>query len=109
MSVIVVFLRPLGLRLALGTELNAITMVVLGGVSIFGGSGSLWGVLLSILIVLNLRNGMGLLNISGETQTGVIGMLLILSVLVPNIAGAARRIWNRRRYVHVQRAQVVEE
>ncbi len=94
---------------ALGTELNAITMVVLSGVSIFGGTGSLWGVLLSILIVLNLRNGMGLLNISGETQTGVIGILLILSVLVPNIAGEARRIWNRRRYVHVQRAQVMEE
>jgi rhamnose transport system permease protein len=94
---------------ALGTELNAITMVVLGGVSIFGGTGSLWGVLLSILIVLNLRNGMGLLNISGETQTGVIGMLLILSVLVPNIAGEARRIWNRRRYVRVQHAQMVEE
>ncbi len=94
---------------ALGTELNIITMVVLGGVSIFGGTGSLWGVLLSILIVLNLRNGMGLLNISGETQTGVIGMLLILSVLVPNIAREARSLWSRRRHVHVQHAQVVEE
>jgi len=44
---------------ATGTELTVITMVVLGGVSIFGGTGSLYGVLLSILIVLNLRNGMG--------------------------------------------------
>ena len=35
-------------------------MVLLGGVSIFGGSGTMSGVLLSILIVLNLRNGMGL-------------------------------------------------
>ena len=60
-------------------------MVLLGGVSIFGGSGSIYGVLLSILIVLNLRNGMSLANITGHVQTGVIGVLLILSVLVPNI------------------------
>jgi rhamnose transport system permease protein len=88
---------------AQGVELDVITMALLGGVSIFGGTGSLFGVLLSILIILNLRNGMGLLNISGETQTGVIGALLILSVLVPNIARGARDLWNRRRYA--QRAQ----
>lgn len=92
---------------ATGTELTVITMVVLGGVSIFGGSGSLYGVLLSILIVLNLRNGMGLLNIPGDTQTGVIGALLILSVLVPNIAQEARGFWSRRQ--PVQRVQAAEE
>ena len=56
--------------------------MLLGGVSIFGGSGTLSGVGLSILVILNLRNGMGLANITGNTQTGVIGLLLILSVLV---------------------------
>ncbi len=84
---------------ALGFELDVITMVLLGGVSIFGGSGSIWGVLLSILIILNLRNGMGLANISGNTQTGVIGLLLIISVLGPNLAREARAAWNRRTYV----------
>ncbi len=92
---------------ATGTELTCITMVVLGGVSIFGGSGSLYGVLLSILIVLNLRNGMGLLNIPGDTQTGVIGALLILSVLVPNITQEAQTFWSRRH--RAQRVQAVEE
>ena len=87
---------------ATGTELEVITMVVLGGVSIFGGRGTLWGVILAILIVLNLRNGMGLLNITGEIQTGVIGILLILSVLVPNIAQAIREAWNRRRLIRHQ-------
>ena len=82
-------------------------MVVLGGVSIFGGTGSLFGVILSILIILNLRNGMGLLNITGEIQTGVIGALLILSVLVPNIGRGVRDAWNRRR--RVQRVHVEEE
>jgi rhamnose transport system permease protein len=84
---------------ALGFELDIITMVLLGGVSIFGGSGSIFGVLLSILIVLNLRNGMSLANITGHVQTGVIGMLLILSVLIPNLAQNVRDIWNRRRQI----------
>ena len=70
---------------ALGFELDIITMVLLGGVSIFGGSGTLLGTLLAILIVLNLRNGMALLNITGHIQTGVIGILLIVSVLLPRL------------------------
>lgn len=68
----------------LGFELDIITMVLLGGISIFGGSGTLFGALLAILIVLNLRNGMALENVTGHIQTGVIGLLLILSVLIPN-------------------------
>ena len=71
--------------MGLGFELDIITIVLLGGVSIFGGSGSIYGVILSILIVLYLRNGMSLSNITGHLQTGVIGVLLILSVLIPNV------------------------
>ena len=51
--------------MGLGFELDIITIVLLGGVSIFGGSGSIYGVILSILIVLYLRNGMSLSNITG--------------------------------------------
>jgi len=79
-----------------GFELDIITMVLLGGVSIFGGSGTLTGVGLSLLVILNLRNGMSLANITGNTQTGVIGMLLILSVLVPHWIGELRALQNRR-------------
>jgi rhamnose transport system permease protein len=68
-----------------GFELDVITIVLLGGVSIFGGKGTLVGTLLAILIVLNLRNGMALLNITGHIQTGVIGILLIASVVIPRI------------------------
>ena len=81
---------------AQGGELDVITMALLGGVSIFGGSGSLFGVLLSILIILNLRNGMGLLNLTAEAQTGAVGVLLILSVLLPNIARGVQERWARR-------------
>jgi rhamnose transport system permease protein len=82
--------------MANGFELDIITMVLLGGVSIFGGSGSLTGVGLSILVILNLRNGMGLANITGNAQTSVIGMLLILSVLVPNLAQSIHKKWKGR-------------
>ena len=80
-----------------GFELDIVTMVLLGGVSIFGGSGTLTGVFLSILIILNLRNGMSLVNITGNTQTGVIGLLLILSVLIPNWAQQVGAKLHRRR------------
>jgi rhamnose transport system permease protein len=85
--------------LAQGYELDIITMVLLGGVSIFGGSGSLYGVFLSILIILNIRNGMSLANFSGHTQTGVIGGLLIFSVLAPNLTNEVMAAINRRRRV----------
>jgi rhamnose transport system permease protein len=82
--------------MAVGFELDIITVVLLGGVSIFGGSGNLVGVGLSILVILNLRNGMGLADITGNTQTSVIGALLILSVLAPNLAQTLRTKWKGR-------------
>jgi rhamnose transport system permease protein len=81
---------------ATGFELDIITVVLLGGVSIFGGSGNIVGVGLSILVILNLRNGMGLASITGNTQTSVIGALLILSVLVPNMTQTITSRWKGR-------------
>ncbi len=88
-----------------GFELDVITMVLLGGVSIFGGTGTLVGVGLSILVVLNIRNGMSLANYPGNIQTSVVGVLLILSVLIPNMAFDVRQFLNRRKYAQ----QTVEE
>jgi rhamnose transport system permease protein len=82
--------------MAQGFELDVITIVLLGGVSIFGGSGNFLGVGLSVFVILNLRNGMGLANITGNTQTSVIGALLILSVLVPNMAQLIHNRWRGR-------------
>jgi rhamnose transport system permease protein len=58
-----------------------VTVVVLGGVDIFGGSGTPLGLLLSLLLLGTLKNGMGLANISGPLQTLVIGLVLVISVL----------------------------
>jgi rhamnose transport system permease protein len=78
-----------------GFELDIITIVLLGGVSIFGGKGTMLGVGLSLLVVLNIRNGMALANVSSNVQTSVVGALLILSVLLPNWAQTlqASRRW----------------
>ncbi|MGI9252411.1 MAG: ABC transporter permease, partial [Thermomicrobiales bacterium] len=54
-------------------------------------------------LVLNLRNGLVIAGVTGNTQTGIIGLLLILSVLIPNVAGAVRSRL-RRRYESVNRA-----
>ena len=81
---------------AFGWELDIITIVLLGGVSIFGGSGTMLGVFLATVLVLTIRNGLGLINVPGHTQTGVIGLLLILSVLLPNLINRYQG-WARRR------------
>ena len=74
-----------------GSELiDVVTAVVLGGVDIFGGSGSILGVLLALILVAELRNGMQLANVSGATQDMVIGGLLIAAILAGNALRAAR-------------------
>jgi len=80
-----------------GFELDIITTVLLGGVSIFGGKGNLIGVGLSLLVILNLRNGMGLADITGNTQNYVVGGLLILSVLIPNSYQDIQNKWKGRK------------
>lgn len=81
---------------ALGFELEVVTVVLLGGVDIFGGRGSLVGVVLAIFIIAVLQNVLGLLNISGDIQSLAIGLLLILSVLGPNLARRIQAFLARR-------------
>jgi len=69
-----------------GLELSVITAAVLGGVDINGGTGSMTGSVLSLLLIGLMRFGMGLLNIQGQVQGIAIGSLLILSILLPNLA-----------------------
>ncbi|WP_026370582.1 ABC transporter permease [Kallotenue papyrolyticum] len=71
-----------------GLELTVITVTVLGGISIFGGSGSMLGALLALVLFGSLRFGMGLVNIQGQVQGMVIGTLLILSILAPRLGRA---------------------
>jgi len=74
-----------------GLELAVITATVLGGVDINGGKGTMIGAILSLLLVGLMRFGMGLLNIQGQVQSIAIGLLLILSILLPNLGGMLKR------------------
>jgi len=79
---------------ARGLELDAITAVLLGGASIFGGRGSVLGTTLALFLVAVLRIGMGVANVKAEYQLAVIGTLLVVAVLFGN--QFARLSSNRR-------------
>lgn len=66
-----------------GLELAVITAAVLGGISISGGSGTMVGAILALVLIGEMRFGMGLINIPGQGQNIAIGLLLILSILIP--------------------------
>jgi rhamnose transport system permease protein len=76
---------------ASGSDLvNVVTAVVLGGVDIFGGSGSMLGVLLALILIAVLRNGMQSANLGGATQDIVIGGLLVGAILAGNLVRAIK-------------------
>ncbi|HTW26560.1 MAG TPA: ABC transporter permease [Acetobacteraceae bacterium] len=75
-----------------GLILVVVTAVVLAGVDINGGSGTVLGIVLALLLVGTLRNGMGLANIGGPTQTVVLGALLVVGVLRPLALRLLRRL-----------------
>ena len=79
--------------IAQGWELEVITMVVLGGVSILGGAGNIIGVVLAAFIMGLVTFGLGLLNVPGIVMSIVIGGLLIAVIALPILA---RRLQQRK-------------
>jgi rhamnose transport system permease protein len=80
--------------IAQGWELEVITMVVLGGVSILGGAGSIIGVVIAAFIMGLVTFGMGLLNVPGIVQSIFIGLLLIVVIALPIVV---RRLRGQRK------------
>lgn len=79
--------------IAQGWELEVVTMVVLGGVSILGGSGTIAGVVIAAFVMGLVTFGLGLLNVPGIVMSIFIGLLLIITIALPIIA---RRIKHAR-------------
>jgi rhamnose transport system permease protein len=73
-----------------GLELAVVAAVLLGGVSIFGGRGTLGGVLAGVLLLGGLRNLLILEDVSTEILTVVTGLLLLVSVLAPSLTTRIR-------------------
>src|SRR3712207_2814370 len=78
--------------IAAGWELEVVTMAVLGGVSILGGSGTIPGVVLAAIVMGLVTFGLGLLNVPGIVMSIFIGLLLILVIALPIVI---RRIRSR--------------
>jgi rhamnose transport system permease protein len=68
--------------MGMGYELDVIAAVVLGGTSIFGGSGTIWGTAIGLAMIQLLKNGLALTGVKGDATIVVIGVALILSVLI---------------------------
>jgi rhamnose transport system permease protein len=80
----------------LGLELSVVAIVLLAGVSIFGGKGSLIGVVLAVLAFAGIQNALLLTNFNQEATGIVTGALLLASVFLP----AVGRLRRRRRLSH---------
>lgn len=78
-----------------GFEMDAIAMAVFGGISSTGGKGNLAGGIISALIIVCLRVGLGQRNVHAQVILLILGILLICAVALPNLIGQARRAVKR--------------
>jgi ribose transport system permease protein len=67
---------------ALGYELDIIAAAIIGGTSLFGGRGTIWGVLLGAAIMQMLRNGLVLLGVAAYWQAAAIGGMILIAILL---------------------------
>jgi rhamnose transport system permease protein len=72
--------------LQLYTEIDIVIMVLLGGADINGGRGSIIGTLIAIFLVIILKTGLIVANITADTQMFVMGLILLVSIIIPNIS-----------------------
>ncbi|MBP1202328.1 rhamnose transport system permease protein [Duganella sp. 1411] len=77
-------------NIAMGWELEVITMVILGGVSIAGGAGTIGGVMLAVLTLGTVTYGLSLANIPGIYMTIVVGILLLATIALPRLLRGRR-------------------
>lgn len=75
----------------LGLELDVIAAVVIGGTSLFGGVGSVFGTVVGAILIGVLRNGLVLMNVSSFVQQIVIGLILVAAVAFDQYAAERRR------------------
>jgi ribose transport system permease protein len=76
---------------ATGAELDAIAAVIIGGASFSGGTGTVWGTAIGVVLIAVLRNGLVLLKVPTEWQIVAIGLVIIGAVYVDVLRQRARR------------------
>lgn len=78
-----------------GYELDAITAVVLGGTSVFGGRGTLWGTVLGLFALSVLRNGLHLAALPSELTGVLTGTLLVVTIAIDRLRDVPAAISQR--------------
>ncbi|MCL2812642.1 MAG: ribose ABC transporter permease, partial [Clostridia bacterium] len=71
--------------LGVGFELEVITATILGGTSLAGGKGNIWGSMMAAIMLALTRNGLNLLGLSDEYQRLSIGVILLLALAISGI------------------------
>jgi inositol transport system permease protein len=74
-----------------GYELTVIASVVIGGTSLFGGAGSIFGTVIGAILIGVLLNGLVLMNVSSYIQQIIIGIIIVLAVAFDTFAKSRRR------------------
>ena len=74
-----------------GYELTVIASVVIGGTSLFGGVGSIFGTVIGTVLIGVLLNGLVLMNVSSYIQQVIIGVIIVLAVAFDTFAKSRRR------------------
>lgn len=69
----------------LNSEIDVVAMVLLGGAEISGGRGSIIGTFIAVLLVIILKTGLIVANITSDAQMFMMGLILLLSIIIPNI------------------------
>jgi inositol transport system permease protein len=75
-----------------GYELTVIASVVIGGTSLFGGVGTIFGTVIGTILIGVLLNGLVLMNVSAYIQQIIIGIIIVLAVAFDTFAKSRRRV-----------------
>ena len=78
--------------MGIGYELDVIAAVVLGGTSIYGGLGTIWGTVVGLVMIQLLKNGLALTGVKGDATIMVIGSVLIASTLIASSLQRRREV-----------------
>jgi rhamnose transport system permease protein len=70
----------------LNSEIDVVIMVLLGGADINGGRGSIIGTVIAIILVIIMKTGLIVANITSDAQMFVMGLILLVSIIIPNIS-----------------------
>jgi rhamnose transport system permease protein len=72
--------------MALNSEIDIVIMVLLGGADINGGRGSIIGTFIAVILVIIMKTGLIVANVTSDAQMFIMGLILLVSIIIPNVS-----------------------